>query len=291
MGQRCQPVYGRHVVRFSIAGQYLFSFAINGIIPSHMPAAYDTYDYPAYWDNRDYEHASEFLAIKKMLLKIPKVDRSIEVGFGRLLPSYMFRVKKIVLSDPSARLISKARAKYKESLLLRGKEIEFIQSTLGNLKNSKKAKSFDLCIMVRVLHHIENIDKAFLDISRLLKDKGYFILEFPNKSHLKASIKKIWAGDLTYPLNIFPVDIRHKKNIKKRTLPFINYHPDQVIEKIEEAGFEIIETRSVSNIRSTFMKRLFPLSFLLDLENLLQIPLSKVNFGPSFFVLARKSNT
>lgn len=250
-----------------------------------MPAAYDNYDYPAYWKGREYEHSSEFLAIKEILLKIPKVDRSIEIGagFGRLLPIYQFRVKKAVLSDPSAKLISIARKKY-----VNNKRIEFIQSTLDNLKNSKRAKSFDLCIMIRVLHHIEDIDNAFVNVSNLLKEKGYFILEFPNKTHLKASFRKMFKGDLTYPLNIFPLDIRSKKNIKNKTLPFINFHPDQVIEKLKTAGFDIIETRSVSNIRSTFMKRFFPLSFLLDLEKLLQIPLSKLNFGPSFFVLAKK---
>lgn len=250
-----------------------------------MPAAYDSYDYPAYWKDREYEHASEFLAIKRLLLRIPKVEKSIEVGagFGRLLPSYQFRVKKIVLSDPSAKLIFEAKRKYQNN-----KRIEFIQSTLNNLKNKKQAKSFDLCIMVRVLHHIIDIDKAFEAVSRLLKEKGYFILEFPNKSHLKANFKRFWMGDFTYPLNIFPIDIRSKKHIKNKTLPFINYHPDQVIEKLKTAGFDIIEIRSVSNIRSTFMKRFFPISFLLDLEKILQVPLSKINFGPSFFVLAKK---
>lgn len=250
-----------------------------------MSAAYDGYDYPAYWKGRDYEHLSEFLAIKKLLLRIPRVDRSIEIGagFGRLLPSYQFRVKKIVLSDPSAKLISKARNKYSSN-----KRIEFLQSTLQNLKKKKRTGSFDLCIMVRVLHHIVDVDQAFKIINDLLKDRGYFILEFANKSHLKANFKNIWKGDITYPLNIFPIDIRSKKHIKDNTLPFINYHPDQIIEKLKNAGFEIIETRSVSNIRSSFMKRFFPVSFLLDLEKLLQIPLSKINFGPSFFVLARK---
>lgn len=250
-----------------------------------MPAAYDNYDYPAYWEGRDYEHASEFLALKEMLLKIPKVERSIEIGagFGRLLPSYQFRVKKIILSDPSARLISKARNKYRHN-----KRVEFIQSTLHNLTNKKRAKSFDLCIMVRVLHHIEDIDTAFKDISDLLKDKGYLILEFPNKSHLKASFKQIFKGNITYPINIFPLDIRSKKNVKKNTLPFINFHPDQIIEKLKQADFDIVEVRSVSNIRSTFMKRFFPLSFLLDIEKFLQVPLSRANFGPSFFVLAKK---
>lgn len=250
-----------------------------------MSAAYDDYDYPSYWKGRDYEHLSEFLAIKKILSKIPKVERSIEIGagFGRLLPAYSFRVKKIVLSDPSAKLISKAKAKHKNN-----KHVEFIQSKLSNITNRKRAKSFDLCIMVRVLHHIEDVDKAFELVSNLLKDKGYFILEFPNKSHLKASFRNIIKGNLTFPINIFPIDIRSKKHVKKGTLPFINYHPDQIYEKLNTAGFDIIEKRSVSNIRSTFIKKFFPFHILVDLEKYLQLPLAKVNFGPSIFVLARK---
>lgn len=254
-----------------------------------MAAAYDTYDYPAYWKGREYEHAAEFLAIKKMLLRIPRIEKTIEIGagFGRLLSAYQFRSKKIVLTDPSAKLIAKARSKYK-NLSKKNKSIEFTQSSLENLKNKYKSKSFDLAIMVRVLHHIKDIETAFNEVAGLLKPKGYFILEFANKNHLKANIKNIFKGNLTYPISIFPIDIRSKKHIKKNTLPFINFHPDQIVGKLKEQGFEIIEIRSVSNIRSTFMKRFFPTAFLLDIEEFLQIPFSKLNFGPSQFILARK---
>lgn len=250
-----------------------------------MPAAYDSYDYPSYWKGRDYEHKSEFLAIRKLISKISEIGKVIEIGagFGRLLPSYHFRSKKVVLTDPSAKLLSKASKKYS-----RFKNVETVQLKLQNLKKRKEFRNFDLCIMVRVLHHIEDINEAFKIIYKLLNPKGYFILEFPNKSHLKASIRHILKGDLTFPINIFPLDLRSKKSIKRGALPFINYHPYQIIEKLKEYNFEIIEVRSVSNIRSTFLKRLFPINTLIDIEKILQVPLAKVNFGPSFFVLARK---
>lgn len=250
-----------------------------------MPAAYDSYDYPLYWKGREYEHKSEFLAIRKLISKISEIGKVIEIGagFGRLLPSYHFRAKKVVLTDPSAKLLSKASKKYS-----RFKNVETVQLKLQNLDDRREFRNFDLCIMVRVLHHIEDIDEAFKIIYKLLTQKGYFILEFPNKSHLKASIRHILRGDLTFPINIFPIDIRSKKSIRKGTLPFINYHPYQIIEKLKEYNFEIIEVRSVSNIRSTFLKRLFPINTLIDIEKILQVPLAKVNFGPSFFVLARK---
>ena len=250
-----------------------------------MPSAYDNYDYPSYWKHRNYEHQSEFIAIKGLLQKIPRINKSIEIGagFGRLVPSYLFRVKRALLTDPSAKLISLSMKKYSKN-----NKVFFLQSKLENLKNKKKSGSFDLAIMVRVLHHIENIDNAFKIIKNLLTKGGYLILEFPNKSHLKAKIRHFLIGDLTYPINIFPIDLRSKRQVNKNTLPFINYHPDQILEKLKEKGFEIIEMRSVSNIRSTFLKRMFPIHTLLDIEKYLQIPLAKLNFGPSFFILAKK---
>lgn len=250
-----------------------------------MPAAYDSYDYPSYWESRSYEHNSEFIAIRELLRKIPKIKKSIEIGagFGRLVPSYMYRVKKLLLTDPSAKLLSISRKKYNKN-----KRIHFLQSKLENLDIPKRINKYDLALMVRVLHHIEDVDLAFKKINRLLVDGGYLILEFPNKNHLKASIRNFLKGDFTYPISIFPIDIRSKKHVKKGTLPFINYHPDQIIEKLKENSFEIIQIRSVSNIRSTFIKKTVPLNILLDLEKSLQIPLSKISFGPSFFVLARK---
>lgn len=250
-----------------------------------MPAAYDNYDYPSYWVGREYEHQSEYLAIKKFLTKISIINRVVEIGagFGRLLPAYKHRSKKIILTDPSAKLLSLAHKKYSKF-----KNIDLVQSKLENLSHKKGLGKFDLAIMVRVLHHIDDIDLAFKIVNKLLVNRGYFILEFPNKNNIKANLRNIIKGNLTYSLDIFPIDLRSKKHIKKGTLPFINYNPDQIFEKLIENDFELIETRSVSNIRSTLLKRIFPLSTLIDLEKILQIPFAKILLGPSIFVLARK---
>jgi len=252
---------------------------------NNMLAAYDNYDYPSYWINRSYEHGSEFIAIKGMLSKISHIDRSVEIGagYGRIMPSYLYRVKKALLTDPSAKLISLAMKKYR-----RNKNVFFLQSRLQGLNKKLKNGKYDLALMIRVLHHIEDIDEAFKIVNKLLSKNGYFILEFPNKSHLKANIRHFMSGDVTFPLNIFPIDIRSKRHQKVKTLPFINYHPDQVLAKLKLAGFEIIEIRSVSNIRSTLFKKLFPIHILLDIEKVLQIAFARLYFGPSFFVLARK---
>jgi ubiquinone/menaquinone biosynthesis C-methylase UbiE len=252
-----------------------------------MPAAYDYYDYPSYWEGRDYEHESEIFAIRSFVEKIPKIDNILEIGcgFGRLSKAYLYRSKKAILSDPSAKLLSIARNSIHTS---NDKKVRFLHSNINNIKNRIKKGSQDVVIMVRVLHHLKDVDLAFSTINRLLNDKGYFILEFANKRHFKATVSEFFKGNFTFPLDIFPKDIRSKKNIKKNTLPFLNYHPDTITKKLKNQGFEIIETRSVSNFRNSFIKNYFPLEALLNFEGLLQRTLSKMGFGPSIFVLCRK---
>ena len=142
--------------------------------------------------------------------------------------------------------------------------------------------------MVRVLHHIKDTQEAFKVVAKLLNNNGYFILEFANKSHLKATIKEFIKGNFTFPLDIFPIDKRSQRHIKNKTLPFVNYHPDEITEQLKIAGFTIIEKLSVSNIRSTFLKKMIAVSTLIDIEKILQQPLSRLNFGPSIFILAKK---
>lgn len=252
-----------------------------------MPAAYDTYDYPSYWADREYEHKAEYFAIKTLLDKIPKIKTIIEIGcgHGRLFPSFAYRAKKIILSDPSASCLSLARKN-----IMNNNKVTFMQSSLENLPAKLKNTSSDLVIMVRVLHHIKDTQEAFRVVAKLLNNNGYFILEFANKGHIKATLKEFYKGNLTFPLDIFPIDKNCKKSKKNKCLPFINYHPDEISEHLQNSGFTVIEKLSVSNIRSTFLKRIISIKTLIDIEKILQRPLSHINFGPSIFILAQKTS-
>ncbi len=249
-----------------------------------MSAHYDTYDYPSYWDSRVYEHYSEGIAISGFLKKIPKLNTILEIGsgFGRLFPFYSFRAKNIILSDPSSKLLSFSKKRIKN------KKVKYIHSTLENLPKKIRNNRIDLAILVRVLHHIEDIDDAFSTINKMLVPGGYFILEFANKTHFKAFVRGFIHGNFTFLIDIFPKDIRSKANIKKGTISFVNYHPGVIEQKLIENNFQIVEIRSVSNIRSTFLKRKLPLEFICSIEKFMQTFLAKFSFGPSIFILARK---
>jgi len=245
-----------------------------------MVSFYDTFDYPSYWKGREYEHTSETLALNFFLEKIPKIKSLLEIGagYGRLTPQYVFRAEKVILSDPSAKLLKIARNNFPL------KKIKFIHSSIFNLPKKIRKNSQDLIIMVRVLHHIDDLDNAFSIISNLLKKNGYLILEFPNKKHMKATIKEFFRGNFTFPLEIFPKELSKPKRI-----PFKNYHPDLILEKLKSNKLTPLEVRSVSNIRSPFLKKIIPQEILILIEKKLQKPLSKFFFGPSIFILAQKT--
>lgn len=249
-----------------------------------MAAHYDTYDYPAYWIGREYEHEAEVMAIRAFLEKIPKLGSILEVGagFGRLVPAYSFRAKRVILSEPSTKLLKIARLSYPEE------KFSFVQTTAQNLGQRMKSSSIDLAVCVRVVHHVEEIDDVIRNVSRILKEKGYFILEFANKRHLKATLLEFLKGNITFPIDIFPSDKRSARSVKAKSLPFLNYHPDEIRRKLSEFGFELVEARSVSNIRSPLIKRHLPTETLLAWERVLQRPLSYINFGPSIFLLLQK---
>lgn len=250
-----------------------------------MASYYDSFDYPSYWAQREYEHRSEVTAIGNFLQQIPEIDRLLDLGggYGRLIPTYSHRAKRVVLVDPSKRLLAFART---ENNAL--KNIKYVQSTIQNTLKKFKPNSFDAIIMIRVMHHLQSSEEAIKILKKLLKPNGYLILEFANKVHIKQVITKLLRGDLTFAFDIFNIDKRSQKAKKQKTIDFYNFHPGKVEQHLVQSGFKILAKRSVSNFRHPFFKKNIPVDNLVKVEGLLQKPLSYLNFGPSIFILAKK---
>ena len=239
---------------------------------------YTNYDYKKdFWNGkfRDYEHVIETDLIQRLLnqFNYSKDSTILDAGcgFGRLFDCYQSYGSKFYLVDYSQTLLDQA----KDSLTDTSK-IEFIKSTIQEMPLNNG--SVDTIISIRTLHHILNPDVFFNEIHRILKDDGIFIFNIPNKRHV---------------LNIFRWFIGKQKNVfsnKPMVLSetFVNYHPKYIINLLKQSGFKIKYKVNTSFFRSTFLIKILPLSFLLNLDILFQTVFSFLNLAPSVFVVCQK---
>ena len=238
-----------------------------------------TYDYTKYWQGRDYESQAEFTALKKLLPRDFKEDRSIiDVGggFGRLVPLFRSYFGDITIFDYSQKLLDKAKEDAESS----GLKISTILGDINNISGLVNRK-YDYVSMVRVSHHLSDLDYVFKEIEKILSSDGVFILEIANKMHFKSVVLNFLKGNLNY----FRLD---SISIATKDVTFLNHHPKYVEKLLKENGFNIVKKLSVSNLRSSLFKKFLPLGFLIKVESVLQSVLSSVYFGPSIFYKIEK---
>jgi len=248
-------------------------------------SCYDSpsFSYHKYWETRKYEDQSEKIAIAKLLKLIPnKKNKSIidvASGYGRLTPKYAPLFEKCLLVEPSKKL-------FEDSLKLK-KEHQNLQIERGFLKDlNLKNENFDVALLIRVLHHLEDPEKLIKEIDKILKPKGFLILEFANKIHLKNRIKAFLKMNFGFFTEHKPKEIHRKR---QKTL-FFNYHPNQIKTILLSNNFKIIKCLSVSNLRHPLVKKIFPFKILLFIEKIHQSLSGTTNscMGPSLFILAQK---
>lgn len=244
-------------------------------------ALYDTFDYPGYWQGREYEDQAEKIALKRFLMKIPPEKRKSLVdiggGYGRLAEIYAPLFKKCLLIDPSKRLLKQAQIK-----LQNDPQVEFKEGRIEDLP--AKDGQFDVALLVRVVHHLPYPKKAFLEAYRVLKEGGFLILEFANKIHFLACLRAWNKNDFVFRGSLAPIN----QAIKTEQVVFLNHHPQLIKRILEKIGFRVLEGLSVSNFRHGLCKKLIPQPLLLKLETLTQKPLFGLCFGPSLFLLCEK---
>jgi SAM-dependent methyltransferase len=252
--------------------------------PAHKPKA-DQYNDPShnylkYWDGRDYEHASEEIAIRK-LLRGKQFKTAVDVGggYGRLCLLLEEFADDVTLAEPSQQQIDIAA-----DFLEGHPEIHRKLMQADDLKF--KDGSIDLLTMIRVMHHLPDPQVEFNEISRVLSPKGYAIVEVANYLHIRNRLRHLAKRER---MPIKPVDIRSEANKRDDEIAFVNHNPYTVVRQLEHAGLKVEATLSVSNLRSPRLKQIVPRKAMLSIERAMQRPLSRIYFGPSVFFLIRKA--
>ena len=128
---------------------------------------FDNYsdEYDNWFVINKYAFQSEINAIKKAL---PNNGDVIEVGIGSGIFAAPLGIKEGV--DPSANMREKAK----------NRGIRVMDAVAENLPYADRSK--DAVLMVTTICFVDDIYKSFLEVHRVLKDDGYFIIGFVDKN-------------------------------------------------------------------------------------------------------------
>lgn len=239
-----------------------------------------SHNYLRYWDGRDYEHAAEEMALRR-LLKGKHFKHAVDIGggYGRLCVFLEKYSDKVTLAEPSQQQLDIAK-----DYLKNHPEIDRKLMQADDLKF--KDGSVDLYTMIRVMHHLPDPSNEFSEIARTLSDDGYAIIEVANYAHGRNRLKHMLKGK---KLPTEPVDIRSAAHRNKEEIAFVNHNPHTVIKQLAHAGLKVDRILSVSNLRSPGLKKIMPKKAMLAIEGILQPTLANSFFGPSVFFMVRKA--
>jgi len=239
----------------------------------------EKHNYLRYWDGRDYEQAAEEIMINRMLHG-KRFKHAVDVGggYGRLSVVLTQFADKVTLAEPSQQQLDIAKDFLKDKPKV---DMKLAQAEKLPFKDGE----VDFAMVVRVIHHLPNPVPAFEEIHRVLEKDGYFMIEFANYANFKNRIKHLAT---LKRLPIDPINIRSAENDRDDEIPFVNHNPKTVRKQLAQSGFKLENVLSVSNFRSTTLKKLLPKKALVRLEKASQKPLAKTYFGPSTVYLLRK---
>jgi ubiquinone/menaquinone biosynthesis C-methylase UbiE len=238
------------------------------------------HNYRKYWQGREYEHAAEEIAIRK-LLRGRHFKRAVDVGggYGRLCLLLENYADKVTLAEPSQQQLDMAKDFLKDH-----PEIDRKLMQADDLKFADG--SIDLLTMIRVMHHLPDPSPEFSEIARVLSADGTAVIEVANYLHMRNRLRHLARRE---HMPVKPVDIRSAANKREDEIPFVNHNPYTVTRQLEHAGLRVVGVLSVSNLRSVRLKQIVPRRIMIGSEYILQRPLSWVYFGPSIFLLVKKA--
>jgi ubiquinone/menaquinone biosynthesis C-methylase UbiE len=227
-----------------------------------------------FWEGqgRDYEDATERLAIQQLLPTHGVRIAEIGAGFGRLANMYL-GYEQIILFDYSRTLLQDAVSRW-------GDDPRFV-FVAGNIYQLPFATgSLDSLVMVRVMHHLANVPQALQQIERVLHKRSVAVIEYANKRNLKSIARWLLRKQTWSPFTVTPLEFV--------ALNF-DFHPKWMSHRFAEAELLQKQQFAVSHFRLPWLKQQINTRRLAKLDSLLFKLGGYYPLAPSVFVQARPS--
>jgi SAM-dependent methyltransferase len=243
-------------------------------------ADYDSndYDYRTYWDGRDYEQWAENRALTRLVRRLGRPEWFVDFGggFGRNARHYRSLVGRYVIADGSANNLRNAGVELAADVAA-GRTF-LIRCDLNALPFVDAA--FDAAMVVRVLHHLADIDSALAEMARTVSDR--FLLDIPIKHHALALALGRWRA------------VRGPEPLRTGSseYPFWNFRLSTIRELLARHGWRTRVVASVNNLRrwdqvvpGPLVRPLGPVARLVEAAGQ---PLGRGWWGPSQFLMAQR---
>jgi ubiquinone/menaquinone biosynthesis C-methylase UbiE len=233
---------------------------------------YEDSDYRTdFWEGqgREYEDLAERAALRRLLP--PRGRRLLDVGagFGRLSEFYA-GYDQVVLLDYSRSLLRQAQARL-------GRDPRFVYVAASFYAMPFAADQFDAAMMVRVMHHVADVQTFLSEVARILAGGSTFVVEHANKRHLKAILRYALGRQAWDPFSWEPYEFVEMN---------FDFHPDWMRARLAEAMFHVKRTLTVSHFRLPLFKRLLPARLLAAADAALQPTGAWWQLTPSVFFQA-----
>ena len=222
-----------------------------------------------FWEgqDREYEDLAERIALRRLLPPCGRRLVDIGGGFGRLAEFYK-GYEQVVLLDYSRSLLRQAQAR-----LGHDERILYVAASFYTMPFVDAA--FDSAMMVRVIHHVEDVPGLLGEVGRILAGGGTYVLEFASKRHLKAALRYLFRQQHWSPFDPDPIEFVEMN---------FDFHPGWMRDRLAEAMFHVKRIRTVSHFRLPLLKKLVPAPPLAALDGLCQPTGACWQLTPSIFL-------
>jgi len=197
------------------------------------------YDYQQYWEGRDYELWAEDRVLRRLVPRLGHCRWFVDFGgaYGRNAGYYLPHSERAVILDYSATNLTNAARRHADAVA--AGRLGLVRCDLSAIPFADLA--FDGAIVVRVLHHLADIDFALGEMGRVVR--ASWLVDVPIKHHLLGLVRGMGTGKLQEIRNAQPL-VTGASDEK-----YFNFQLDAVRERLAALGWQTRLGASANNFR------------------------------------------